>query len=154
MKEITDKLAAISAPISEEDQVVTLLGSLPRNYATLVTALEARLDEVQLSHVQQALIHEEQKLQIQLQSLSTSSYGSQPTSALLGGQRETKINKEKCFECGQAGHFCYDCPNRKGTDGSMKTVHKAKTAAEDNSSDSDADNIEVFTASVSFVDTQ
>ena len=29
MKELTDKLAAISAPISEEDQVVTLLGSLP-----------------------------------------------------------------------------------------------------------------------------
>ena len=28
MKEITDKLASIGAPISEEDQVVTLLGSL------------------------------------------------------------------------------------------------------------------------------
>ena len=27
MKEITDKLAAISAPITEEDQVVTLLGT-------------------------------------------------------------------------------------------------------------------------------
>ena len=40
------------------------------------------------------------------------------------------------------------------TDGSMKTVHKAKTAAEDNFSDSDTDNIEVFTASVSSVDTQ
>ena len=50
MKEITDKLAA---PISEEDQV---------SYATLVTVLEARVDDVQLSHVQQALIHEEQKL--------------------------------------------------------------------------------------------
>ena len=36
----------------------------------------------------------------------------------------------------------------------MKTVHKAKTAAEDNSSDSDTDNIEVLAASVSFVDTQ
>ena len=29
MKEITDRLAAIGAPISEEDQVVTLLGSVP-----------------------------------------------------------------------------------------------------------------------------
>ena len=28
MKELTDRLAAINAPISEEDQVVTLLGSL------------------------------------------------------------------------------------------------------------------------------
>ena len=61
MKELTDKLAAIGAPISEEDQVVTLLGSLPPSYATLVTALEARVDDVSLKFVQQALIHEEQK---------------------------------------------------------------------------------------------
>ena len=32
MKEITDRLAAIGAPISEEDQVVTLLGSLSASY--------------------------------------------------------------------------------------------------------------------------
>ena len=33
MKEITDKLASIGAPIAEEDQVVTLLGSLLPAYA-------------------------------------------------------------------------------------------------------------------------
>ena len=33
MKKLTDKLASVGAPISEEDQVVTLLGSLPSNYA-------------------------------------------------------------------------------------------------------------------------
>ena len=42
MKELTDKLAAIGVPISEENEVVTLLGSLPKSYSTLVTALEAR----------------------------------------------------------------------------------------------------------------
>jgi len=41
MKEPIDKLAVIGAPISEENQVVTLLGSLPQSYSTLVTALEA-----------------------------------------------------------------------------------------------------------------
>ena len=46
MKEITDRLAAIGAPISEEDQVVTLLGSVPPSYSTLVTALESRIDGV------------------------------------------------------------------------------------------------------------
>ena len=49
MKELTDKLASIGAPISEEDQVVTLLGSLPPSYSTLVTALEAQADEVKFS---------------------------------------------------------------------------------------------------------
>ena len=48
MKEITDKLAAIGGLISEENQVVTLLGSLSHSYATLVTALETRVEDVQL----------------------------------------------------------------------------------------------------------
>jgi len=61
MKELTDKLASIGAAISEEDQVVTLLGSLPPSYSTIVTALEARVDDVSLNFVQQALVHEEQK---------------------------------------------------------------------------------------------
>ena len=61
MKDITDKLAAIGAPISEEDQVVTLLGSLPRSFATLVTAIETRMDDVSLDYAQQALIQHEMK---------------------------------------------------------------------------------------------
>ena len=44
MKELTDKLSSIGAPISEEDQVVTLLGRLPPSYSSLVTALEAHVD--------------------------------------------------------------------------------------------------------------
>ena len=63
MKELTDKLAAVDAEISEEDKIVTLLGSLPSAYATIVTALEARIDELDLNFVQQALINEGQKLQ-------------------------------------------------------------------------------------------
>ena len=39
MKELTDRLTAIRAPIHEEDRVVTLLGSMPKSYSTLVTAL-------------------------------------------------------------------------------------------------------------------
>ena len=52
MKDLTDKLAAIGAPIDEEDQVVTLLGSLPQSYSTLVTALEARSGDITLDYVQ------------------------------------------------------------------------------------------------------
>ncbi len=61
IKELTGKLVSIGAAISEEDQVVTLLGSLPSSYSTIVTALEARVDDISLDLVQQALVHEEQK---------------------------------------------------------------------------------------------
>ena len=58
MKELTDRLAAINAPITEEDQVVTLLESLSSSYSTPVTALEAGY-AITLSYVQQTLICEE-----------------------------------------------------------------------------------------------
>ena len=53
MKELTDKLSSIGAPITEEDQVVTLLGSLPPSFSNLVAALEARVDDLTLDFVQQ-----------------------------------------------------------------------------------------------------
>ena len=63
MKDITDKLALIGSPITEEDQVVMLLGSLPHSYSTLVTALEAHVnDDLKLLQVQQALVQEEIKI--------------------------------------------------------------------------------------------
>ena len=62
MKEFTDKLSSIGAPISEEDQVVTLLGSLPPSFSTVVTALEAHVNDLTMNFVQQQLIHHERKL--------------------------------------------------------------------------------------------
>lgn len=61
MKELTDQLGAIGSVIEEEDQIVTLLGSLPPSYATVVTALETKMDSLTLQFVQQALVNEEQK---------------------------------------------------------------------------------------------
>lgn len=46
-KAITDRLTAISA-VGEEHQVVTLLGILLDNYATVVTALETHGNDVTL----------------------------------------------------------------------------------------------------------
>jgi hypothetical protein len=90
MKEITDKLAAIGSPISEEDQVVTLLGSLPSKYSTLVTALEARVDLVSLKFVQQALIHEEQKQSGQFGSARVGVSGGEMDSVLMGAHKRSK----------------------------------------------------------------
>ena len=109
MKEITDQLAAIGAPISEEDQVVTLLGSLPRSYSTLVTALDASL-----SFVQQALIHEGRKLN------GHPNREDRSLSALVGAQNKAKSRKMKCFNCGKPGHFRGDCTKKVEQDHHIK----------------------------------
>ena len=60
MEQLTDRLAALKAPRSEEDQVERLLESLPDSYSSLVTVLEAQTD-LTVDGVKQALINEEQK---------------------------------------------------------------------------------------------
>ena len=143
MKEITDKLAGIGAPFSEEDQVVTLLGSLPPSYCTLVTALEARVDDITLGFVQQALIHEEQKLSGQFGHPSSSLSDDQSDLALVGVQKKTRPRKLlKCFGCGEVRRFHRDCPQKSQE--RSRPAHKAETA-EEKSSNSDSDG--VFAAS-------
>ena len=61
MKEITDQLAAIKALIPEDEHIVALLLSLPRSCNTLISALNAKRDELSLAQVHQALVSEEEK---------------------------------------------------------------------------------------------
>jgi hypothetical protein len=81
MKVLKDQLSAIGAVIEEEDQIVTLLGSLPSSYATIVTALETKIDNLTLQFVKQALINEEQKRVNGNSSGATTSGGA---SAMMG----------------------------------------------------------------------
>ena len=93
--------------------MVTLLGSLPSNYATLVTALEALVDDLSLEFVQQSLIHEEQ---IQKGDVTIVS---QADSALVGVQRKDKARKPPiCLNCDEVGHIQRFCPK-------LRSQHKA-----------------------------
>jgi len=137
MTDITNKLAAIRAPISEEDQVVTLLGSLPETFSTVVTALEARGDDLSLDFVQQTLLNEEQKRREQ--------------SLLVSGVRNTHANSDAalsagrtnnvvCWNCNLPGHVQSQCPDSKRSKPKQQRrnrSHKAKQAAETDGNGSD-----------------
>ena len=62
MTEVFEALAVIDDPVSEEDQVVHLLASLPETYDMLVTALEANAEVPKMELVTERLLHEERKL--------------------------------------------------------------------------------------------
>ena len=59
--EIFNELAAIEAPMDEEDRVVQLLASLSKSYDTLVTALEANEKVPSMETVIECLLYEERK---------------------------------------------------------------------------------------------
>lgn len=133
MKELTDQLTAVGAPISEEDQVVTLLGSLPKSYNTLVTALEARTDQPRLSYVQQALIREEMKLKV------LGSGSANPRAQFTCSKRkptkkqsyEQQSQRIKCYNCREFGHYARNCPKRSVRAEKSHDNH-ANTAEEEN----------------------
>ena len=99
---------------------MTFLGSLPQGYSTLVTALEAHVDDMLLSYVQRA--HEGQDKPL----VSGEASGKQQ-SALIGKQGK----KFRCYGCSEAEHFRRDCPKRR--------PHMAKPATEDSHSDSESE---------------
>ena len=147
MKELTDKLAALGAAVSEEDQVVTLLGSLPQSYQMLVTTLETR-EELTLNYVQQSLVHEERK-----QSGSSTSeksdggHGAMYHKSRDGKREHTKHDRQwkpKCFSCGQRGHL-RDCLSVKDKKMSKHNAKPAKETRADSGTE-ESDN-GVFTAS-------
>lgn len=110
MKELSDQLATLGSVITEEDQVVTLLGSLPDSFSTLVTALEARVDEgLTLKYVQQSLVNEEQKMR------ERSRTDVKRNDSALVGEHTKKLKHKKviCYGCQKPGHIRRDCPTLK-----------------------------------------
>lgn len=129
MKELTDKLAAIQAPICEEDQVVTLLGSLPSSYDNVVMALEARVDDLTLEFVHQTLLNAEQK-RADTSSSSDAAMYSKPKTAWQ--------QQRRCHICSSPNHLKRDCPknqDRKPGSGKPNHQHRAKQVTETCSTD-------------------
>ena len=61
LKTLAEQLDAVGAPVSEDDLVITLLGSLSDSFQFLITALESRADTLTWELVTSRLLHEDMK---------------------------------------------------------------------------------------------
>ena len=111
LKVITDQLAAIKAPVPEDEHIVALLLSLPRSYNTLVTALTAKGDELNLGQLHQALLNEEEKRK-QSKSKTGGAGGADDGESAL---QHNKLDRRpvKCYGCGEEGHVIRNCAQKK-----------------------------------------
>ena len=127
MKEILDKLVAIGSEVAEEEQVVELLISLPSSYTTLVTALEAKGDELSLPFIQQALINEELKRDVNRKAVTLTS---SRDSALQVEKDAKRLFKGRCYKCNREGHKSFECHQKsfKYKKAFKPGEHNAKTA--------------------------
>ena len=101
--ELFDELSILGDPVSEEDRVINLLASLPDQFSTLVTALEAQEKVPTWDIVTQRLLHEDIK-----KSESKNNNGNQ-AQALAAVKKSYSGNGKVCYYCNKPGHFKKNC---------------------------------------------
>eukprot|EP00794_Sanderia_malayensis_P017160 gene17160-18882_t len=115
MRSLAGQLESVGAPITEDDQVATLLCSLPDSYNNLIIALESRADDLTMEFLGNHMI----TLIIKV-------------SQSPGGAKK----KGKCFNCGLQGYYAKECRKPK-----KKKVEHANTLQ---STESDEENHMLF----------
>ena len=136
--ELFDALAVIDDAIAEEDKVIILLSSLPDNYSTFVTAIEA-LDTVpSWQTVTQRLLHEEEKI---LGKMNIDKVA-------LRASEKSVISKRKCYECGKTGHIRKNCYTYlRKIKSQSSNINNANITINDND-----DNVTVFASALTSFD--
>lgn len=112
---MAEQLEAIGAKVSEEDQVMTLLCSLPESYGNLIVALESRADSLSMEFVTARLMHEQEKRKEAGAKLASEAafYSKQtPTRAEPARAAPSRGRPGKCNFCGKPGHWARECRQR------------------------------------------
>uniref|UniRef100_H3H9Z9 CCHC-type domain-containing protein n=1 Tax=Phytophthora ramorum TaxID=164328 RepID=H3H9Z9_PHYRM len=134
LKTLAEQLDAVGAPVSEDDLVITLLGSLSESYQFLITALESRADSLSWELVTSRLLHEDMKRKEQ---------GGGGVDGAAHGQGQafmTRDNKRKgrpvkktgaCHSCGKQGHWIAECPSRVQNDAERYRSQRANVAQDE-----------------------
>jgi len=63
VKRVTYALAAIGAPISEEDHIEAILNGLPEEYDSFVTSILSRLDPYTIDEIEALLLAQEERME-------------------------------------------------------------------------------------------
>ena len=155
MKEMVDRLGSMGYEQSQEEQIMTLLASLPRSYRPLVIALGAQISSVTVAHVENSILDEDMRDPDDVQdndqaftgnamnssrppgrghAVAFRGHGFRTSDPRGGGHRQDKSMLD-CFNCGLKGHFSYEChvprksrnPSRGGHP-NYRRRHRAKVA--------------------------
>ena len=119
LKSLAEQLESVEEPVLDDDQVATLLCSLPDSYSKLIVVLESRVVDLNMEFVTARLLHEEGKRN---ESLANSM--EIPEKAMISVKakaqsRDQRVmsspfkGKGECFNCGIAGHVARDCTKPK-----------------------------------------
>ena len=121
MKSLAGQLESVGATVTEEDQVATLLCSLPDSYNNLIIALESRAEDLTMDFLVARLLHEEHKRKGEIAVSDATEKAMGSFKGKSGKQAENKSyigktsmkKKGKCYNCGVQGHFAKDCRKTK-----------------------------------------
>ena len=97
LRSLAEQLDSVGAQVSEENQVATLLCSLPDSYGNLIVALESSEDDLSLEFVIARSLHEEKKRSETSVSLGDSMVTALAAAKLTGstqGQRSKASHKK------------------------------------------------------------
>ena len=109
LNDLVERLAALNAPVDEQDQVALLLRSLPPTFGTLVTAYIAK-GEIRMGELREALINHECRLAEESGASGQSSAGESVLASTPSYRIQKKGPPGSCYGCGLMGHKHINCP--------------------------------------------